>query len=193
MIEQLVISGRVGTLNISDKGIVSDKNILIKIENNILYIGNKDSVNCSIGDNHGNIIISNSSITINGKSIKELCNSNDNINEGRKTWTFEELDTGSISINKLTISGIAEINEMPASFFKNSLSISISGQGKLNLNNLNLDNLDLKLSGMGNIYLNNSVIQFLNAKISGMGNILGTNNNISKIEKKVSGMGSVNL
>ena len=125
------------------------------------------------------------------------------ITQGNKESVTVEADDNimpniktNVNNNKLTISFD---NNMPMPTHtvkiyvtvKDLNSINISGSGKINSNNLNVNNLTLNVNGAGDSTLNNLNAQILNIIISGAGR-MNISGNVNEQNIQISGAGEHN-
>lgn len=155
--------------------------IITKVENGVLKISRKKSINNRAWTN-----INKVSIYIEAKTINSLVLAGSGDIEVRGTIITEKLTntisgSGSISLDmnvKNYVALISGSGEIEASGKSEKSLISIAGSGEFDGENLKSDDADVKLSGSGDIdiYVNKN----LKAAISGSGDIrYGGNPNVS--------------
>ena len=96
-------------------------------------------------------------------------------------------------INALQLSGSGNIDGDGNFTNDGKTAISISGSGNIKLNFNSFKDLDLSIAGSGNMNLKNGTTNTIDAKVSGSGNIDCSNVTSNDVDAKISGSGNVKV
>lgn len=184
-IKKLVVSGNL-SVTISPKEIISNKNMIVEVEDEVLTIRGESSSTIVIGDkvggtvimgdkvvtggntisissNNQDISITNGQVRIGGKLIEDIESEDSNETEGVKSY---DLSKNHLNLKKMTLSGQAKVtfNNVDMSKLK---SVRLSGQSSTTLINLDENNLNCDLSGQSNLTIKDSILEDLDISNSG--------------------------
>ena len=182
-------------------GVPGNLNIRIGSEFKVVLEGNKDflaEIETKISDDRLNIKIKNVErgwfsgrgskfnnekvvVNITMPAISSL-----SVSGSGNAEVFDSFKTGSLSLD-LSGSGRLIVSNISGK----DLSCKVSGSGNININgNNSFDKVDLGISGSGRITLNNMLGEDLNCRISGSGNInINGNGSFDKADISTSGSG----